>query len=58
MNYPPAQNHYGLCLSQSLNPVTALYGYFATINLGTWSSENGKGFETFGSSLRRDIKPH
>jgi TPR repeat protein len=35
MNFPPAQNYYAMCLSQSLDPETAVYGYFATINLGT-----------------------
>jgi hypothetical protein len=35
MDYPPAQNKYAYCLDQSLNPGTAVCGYFAAINLGS-----------------------
>lgn len=34
MNYPPAQNMFAYCIDQSLNPVTACYGYFSQIDLG------------------------
>jgi TPR repeat protein len=35
MDYPPSQNMYAYCLDQSLNPETASYGYFSTIDLGS-----------------------
>jgi TPR repeat protein len=35
MSFPPARNAYATCLQQTLNPETAVYGYFATISLGT-----------------------
>jgi TPR repeat protein len=34
MDYPPSQNMYAFCLDQSLNPGTASYGYFSTLDLG------------------------
>jgi TPR repeat protein len=42
MGYAPAQNYYGMCLSQSLNPETAVYGYFGTIDLGTTNFRQGE----------------
>ena len=34
MGYPPAQNMFAYCIDQSLNPVTACYGYFSEVDLG------------------------